>query len=62
VVPLAADVAASPRKNLIIEIENIWSRTQTTPLAVELMARFKCNKLEFLDDDQLRRVRLAIAL
>jgi hypothetical protein len=62
VVPLAADVAASPRKNLIIEIENIWNRTQTTPLAVELMARFKCNKLEFLDDDQLRRVRLAIAV
>jgi hypothetical protein len=56
------EVTESPRQHLIIEIENLWSRTQTTPLAVELMARFKCNKLEFLDDDQLRRVRLAIAM
>ena len=61
-VSLAEDVAASPRQNLIIEINNIWSRTQTTPLAVELMARFGKNKLEMLDDDSLRRVRLAIAM
>jgi hypothetical protein len=57
----ADDVAASPRKNLIIEIENAWPNTWP-PLAVELMARFRCNSLEFLDDDQLRRVRLAIAM
>lgn len=57
-----ADVAASPRANLIIEIRNIWDRTQTTPLAVALMSRFGKNKLEMLDDDMLRRVRLAIAV
>ena len=61
-VSLAADVAASPRQNLIAEIENIFPRVSDTPLAVELMARFGKNKLEMLDDDSLRRVRLAIAL
>jgi len=62
-VSFAADVAASPRTNLIAEIENIWPRVEPhTPLAVELMARFGKNKLEMLDDDSLRRVRLAIAM
>ncbi|HEU0177361.1 MAG TPA: hypothetical protein VFV58_24110 [Blastocatellia bacterium] len=61
-VSLAEDVAASPRQNLIAEIENIWNRVEITPLAVALMARFGKNRLEMLDDDMLRRVRLAIAL
>jgi hypothetical protein len=56
-----ADVAASSRKNLIIEIKNVWPKIWP-PMAVELMARFKVNRLEYLDDDSLRRVRLAIAL
>lgn len=60
---IAADIQASPRANLIAEIENIWPRVEPhTPLAVELMARFGKNKLEMLDDDSLRRVRLAIAM
>src|SRR5215510_4261202 len=54
---IAADVAATPRRQLIVEIKAAWPKTWS-PLAVELMARFRCNKLEFLDDDQLRRVRL----
>jgi hypothetical protein len=57
-----ADVAESSRQNLIVEIENIWSRVETTPLAVALMSRFGKNRLEMLDDDMLRRVRLAIAM
>jgi hypothetical protein len=57
-----ADVETSSRQNLIAEITNIWPRVCDTPLAVELMARFGKNKLEMLDDDSLRRVRLAIAL
>jgi hypothetical protein len=58
-----ADVAESSRENLIIEIENIWPRfAPGLPLAVELMARFRVNSLNFLDDDMLRRVRLAIAM
>src|SRR5262245_5748727 len=61
-VSVAADVAQSSRKNLIVEIANIWPRVSTTPLAVALMARFGKNKLEMLDDDMLRRVRLAIAI
>jgi hypothetical protein len=59
---IIADVEASPRANLIAEIENIWPRVETTPLAVALMARFRVNSLNFLDDDMLRRVRLAIAM
>jgi hypothetical protein len=58
----AADVAASPRANLIAEIENIFPRVCDVPLADELMARFRVNKLDMLDDDCLRRVRLAIAM
>jgi hypothetical protein len=62
-VSLAADVAASPRANLIAEITNIWPRfAPRLPLAVELMARFRVNRLEMLDDDCLRRVRLAISM
>jgi len=62
-VSLEADVAASSRENLIAEIKNIWPRfAQGLPLAVELMARFRVNRLEMLDDDALRRVRLAIAM
>jgi hypothetical protein len=62
-VSLEADVAASSRENLIAEIKNIWPRfAPGLPLAVELMARFRLNKLEMLDDDCLRRVRLAIAM
>jgi len=61
-VPFAEDVAASSRPNLIAEIENIWPRfAPGLPIEVELMARFGKNKLEMLDDDSLRRVRLAIA-
>jgi hypothetical protein len=55
-----ADVAATPRQHLLIEIVNVWPKTWP-PLAVELMARFRVNQLEMLDDDMLRRVRLAIA-
>jgi hypothetical protein len=62
-VSLAEDVAASPRANLIAEIENIWPRVEPhTPLAVALIARFGKNRLDMLDDDCLRRVRLAIAM
>jgi hypothetical protein len=58
---ITADVAASPRKNLIIEIENVWPKTWP-PLYTELLARFGKSDLSMLDDDQLRRVRLAIAM
>jgi hypothetical protein len=61
-VSFVADVAASPRAHLIAEIENIWPRVETTPLAVALMSRFGINTLNFLDDDMLRCVRLAIAM
>jgi len=58
---IIADVEASPRKNLIIEIENVWPKTWP-PLYTELLARFGKSDLNMLDDDQLRRVRLAIAV
>jgi hypothetical protein len=62
-VSLASDVATSSRENLIAEIKNIWPRfAPGLPLAVELMARFGVNKIEMLDYDCLRRVRLAIAM
>jgi len=61
-VSFVADVAESPRANLIAEIENIWPRVESTPLADALMSRFGKNKLEMLDTDMLRRVRLAIAM
>jgi hypothetical protein len=43
------------------EDESRYIQMQTMSLAVELMARFGKNQLEMLDDDMLRRVRLAIA-
>jgi hypothetical protein len=61
-VSFAEDVAESSRENLIAEIENIWPRVETTPIAVALMSRFGVNRLEYLDSDLLRRVRLAIAM
>jgi hypothetical protein len=58
-----ADVAESSRENIIAEIVNIWPRfAPGLPLATELMARFGKNQLSMLDDDSLRRVRLAIAM
>jgi hypothetical protein len=60
-VSLEQDVAATPRKNLIIEIQNVWPKTWP-PLYTELLARFGKSDLNMLDDDQLRRVRLAIAM
>jgi len=60
-VSLAQDVAASSRKELIIEITNVWPKTWP-PLYTELLARFGKSDLNQLDDDLLRRVRLAIAL
>jgi len=56
-----ADVAESSRENLIIEINNIWPRVESTPLGVALMARFGVNKLEYLTTDLIRAVRLALA-
>jgi hypothetical protein len=62
-VPLEADVAASSRENLIAEIKNIWPRfAPGLPIETELMARFGVNRISMLDDDMLRRVRLAIAM
>jgi hypothetical protein len=60
---IAADVAASPRANLIAEIENIWPRAcPGVPLYTELLSRYGKSHLSMLDDDSLRRVRLAIAM
>ena len=62
-VSLQADVAASSRENLIAEIKNIWPRfAPGLPLATELMARFRVNRLEMLDDGSLRDIRLAISM
>lgn len=56
------EVAASPRQNLIAEINNIWPRVEpTTPLAVALISRFGVNKLDMLNTETLRDIRLAIA-
>jgi hypothetical protein len=57
----AADVAATPRKRLIVEIKAAWPKTWP-PLYTELLARFGKSGLNDLDDDMLRRVRLAIAM
>jgi hypothetical protein len=44
-------------------IENIWPRfAPGLPLYTELLARFCKSELSMLDDDSLRRVRLAIAM
>ena len=62
-VSLAEDVAKSPRQHIIAEIENIWPRfAPGLPLYTELLARFGKSELNMLDDDSLRRVRLAIAI
>jgi hypothetical protein len=53
--------SADERQTLIDSIKTAWPKTWP-PLAVELMARFRRNKLEMLDTDMLRRVRLAIAI
>lgn len=59
-VSLADDVAATPRKELIVEIQAAWPKSWP-PLYTELLARFGKSHLDMLDDDCLRRVRLAIA-
>jgi hypothetical protein len=60
---ITADVEASTRQQLIAEIENIWPRfAPGVPLDVELLARFRVNRLDMLADDMLKAVRLAIAL
>lgn len=55
-----AEVIASPRKHLICEIKAAWPK-DWPPLGDELMRRFRCNKLEYLDDGALCAIRLAIA-
>jgi hypothetical protein len=60
---VTADVETSSRENLIAEIENIWPRfAPGVPLDTELLARFKVNRLDMLDDGCLRDIRLAIAM
>jgi hypothetical protein len=59
----AAVPHAEERSAMIADIGTIWPRAcPHLPLATELMARFGKNKLEMLDDDMPRRVRIAIAL
>ena len=56
--------AASPadeRQTLIDSIKSAWPKTWP-PLYTELLARFGKSNLEMLDDDMLRRVRLAISM
>jgi hypothetical protein len=55
------DVAATPRKQLIVEIKAAWPKTWP-PLADELVRRFHVNTLDYLSEDMLRAVRLAIAM
>jgi len=52
---------ADERSELISTITRIWPKTWP-PLYTELLARFGKSNLEMLDDDMLRRVRLAIAM
>lgn len=56
-----ASVAVPSRESLIAEIKSIWPKTWP-PLAIELIARFRVNTLNYPDDESLRRVRLAIAM
>lgn len=54
---------ADERAELIADIKRLWPAfAPGLPLATELMARFGKNRLEYLDDDMLRRVRLAISM
>ncbi len=59
-VSFVADVIATPRRQLIVEIKAAWP-SNWPPLADELMRRFKCNRLDYLDDGALCAIRLAIA-
>jgi hypothetical protein len=52
---------AATRDADITYIKRAWPKSWP-PLAIELMARFRKNQLEMLDDDMLRRVRLAVAM
>jgi|SRR5215470_17582566 len=62
-VSFAADVEASSRQALILEITNIWPRfAPGVELDRELLARFKVNRLDMLDDGCLRDIRVAIAM
>jgi hypothetical protein len=58
---LRRDISTTPRRTLIVEINACWPKTWP-PLYTELLARFGKSSLDMLDDDQLRRVRLAIAM
>jgi len=60
-VEFRADVATTPRKQLIVEINAAWPKSWP-PLYTELLARFGKSDLNQLDDDSLRGVRLAIAI
>jgi len=58
-----ATKAATSRADIIAAIKSAWPRfAPGLPLATELLARFGKNQLEMLDDDMLRRVRLAVAM
>ena len=57
---IAADIASTPRKQLIVEIKACWPPTWP-PIYTECLARFGKSELEDLDDDSLRGVRMAIA-
>jgi len=59
-VSLEADIAATPRKTLIVEIQAAWPKAWP-PMADELVRRFRVNTLDYLAEDMLRAVRLAIA-
>jgi hypothetical protein len=56
-----ATKAATGRDLDIAYIQSAWPKTWP-PLYVELLARFGKSELNMLDDDSLRRVRLAIAM
>ena len=60
---IIADIKAiaDEREELISSITNMWPATWP-PLYTELLARFGRSNLNMLDDDSLRRVRLAIAM
>lgn len=58
----AADIQASSRENIIIEIKNIWPRVEPTAhLADALLSRFRVNRLEMLPTETLKDIRLALA-
>ena len=59
--PVLAPKSADERQTLIDSIQSAWPKTWP-PLYTELLARFGKSNLEMLDDDMLRRVRLAIAM